>query len=456
MSAPLRSTAVVIALWIVPFATGATQEWISHVKTRPLDFEGREILLEGEVVEVRAVSPRSARGLYRLVDASDPSGVLVRTDDLPMTGGPFQVRARIAREFLYEGQLLLDEESRSAAGLPLRWLALAVLGTGVVGLAATGLWLHRIRREEQHLKLGRPMWLIPVEEGPHQVLQRPGTGPVFDYKLHYIEEERSVEFERRRHRLRIVLVACTIVTVVGVGGSIALRVADASRPSFVLLVPEVTSADQPRTAEIAVDQPTAAREDEAIRVSLPPPPTPPRAAPTPQAETLDVAPMQQPTETARRLPIESVVARPLVESVVAPPPPPPVLAAQPLEPARPDPAALLGEMRRTIEAGAERLVQALNGRRVNEVEALILAGGDLQRRDRFLQFVREFQPAATVAGVEDPTLAGGAAEGGFTVSFRWRGDFGVQRQRSARFLGVLRLAGDRWVFEGVRLLEAVP
>src|SRR5512139_821674 len=80
------------------------QQQVARVKSAPQDYRGRPIELQGEVVEVQALSPRSRQGIYRLVDATDPAGVLVRTYDLPRTGGPFRVRVALSPELLLQGQ----------------------------------------------------------------------------------------------------------------------------------------------------------------------------------------------------------------------------------------------------------------------------------------------------------------------------------------------------------------
>ena len=115
----IRAPLLAIALILLVVPAALAQETISKVKLGPQDFRGKQIHLSGEVIEVRALSPRSERGVYRLVDGSDPTGILVRTDELPGSGGPFKVTARLSPELLSEGSLLLDEIDRDGARSPM-------------------------------------------------------------------------------------------------------------------------------------------------------------------------------------------------------------------------------------------------------------------------------------------------------------------------------------------------
>src|SRR5690349_22163323 len=68
--------------------------WIADLKANRAAFAAAEVRLEGDVVELRSTAPGAQRGMYRLVDASDARGVLVRTDGLPSGGGAYRVLAR--------------------------------------------------------------------------------------------------------------------------------------------------------------------------------------------------------------------------------------------------------------------------------------------------------------------------------------------------------------------------
>jgi len=82
--------------------------------------------------------------------------------------------------------------------------------------------------------------------------------------------------------------------------------------------------------------------------------------------------------------------------------------------------------------------------------------GDLGRRERFMKLVKDFEPRATLGTIDAAVLNQTGAEARFAVSFSWRGDFGVDRRKTGRFLGVVRREESGWRFQGARLLEAVP
>jgi len=147
--------------------------------------------------------------------------------------------------------------------------------------------------------------------------------------------------------------------------------------------------------------------------------------------------------------------------VVAVPPPPPITEppvrrdTAPTAPP-PDPAALRRAAAAELDRGIQRFVAALEGRQVATVAAGFSGSGDTRRRDQFLEFLRESAPSATLKGSEPPTVAEASAEASFTVAFRWRAQFGVERKKDARFAATARRSGEGWAFGNIRLLEAFP
>jgi hypothetical protein len=111
-----------------------------------------------------------------------------------------------------------------------------------------------------------------------------------------------------------------------------------------------------------------------------------------------------------------------------------------------------------LTQAAGRLVDAINAKRYADVARLLPEGisGDLKRRERFVKFLRDYSPRATLAGVEGSTLADDQGEGRFTVQFDYRGDFGVSDRKTGRFAGIASRSGADWRFEGARLLNSVP
>ena len=90
-------------------STPPPKSWISDVKAGRATLGNRDVRIEGDVVDYRSTSPAARAGFYRIIDASDPEGVLIRTDRLPRDGGALRVRARIAQQQPERGPLLLEE-----------------------------------------------------------------------------------------------------------------------------------------------------------------------------------------------------------------------------------------------------------------------------------------------------------------------------------------------------------
>jgi hypothetical protein len=122
---------------------------------------------------------------------------------------------------------------------------------------------------------------------------------------------------------------------------------------------------------------------------------------------------------------------------------------------RPDPEAERRAAREVLTPGVSRVVAALAGGRLEEL-AELYTGVNAAWRNRFLAHVRDFRPAASLGQLDPPVLTESGAEAAFTVSFQWRGNFGVERRGQARFAASARRVPGGWEFTGVRLLQAFP
>jgi hypothetical protein len=111
-----------------------------------------------------------------------------------------------------------------------------------------------------------------------------------------------------------------------------------------------------------------------------------------------------------------------------------------------------------VTAAAGRLVDAINGRQLENVLRLLPEGlaGDLKRRERFMSLLKDYSPRATLARIEGTTLAENRGEGRFTLQLEWRADFGVGHRKTGEFVGLVSRSGADWRFDGVRLVNSVP
>src|SRR5438093_1316000 len=141
------------------------QTWIADLKAKRTTLGTAEVRVLGDVVDIRSTSPTAKFGFYRLIDASDPGGLLVRTNKLPRDGGSFRVRARMATQQPPDGSLLLDELERKQTDKG-SLLALMLLICSAVAVVVLAILLGRAAVEERRYRVAPPLWLLP-ESGPY-------------------------------------------------------------------------------------------------------------------------------------------------------------------------------------------------------------------------------------------------------------------------------------------------
>lgn len=467
MRSPLRRPVLLLAiLAALPAAPAAGQQSIADLKLAPQDARGRTLALRGEAVEVRALSPRSLEGFYRLLDGTDPIGVLIRTSNLPTSGGPFTVEARLSPEVLRDGLLLLDETGRRELRAWQWWAALALAGAGLLALGTVVTMFVRAAQDERQRRLAPPLWLIPAEADPEAPAPSGTAPPLARIDLDADDDERDqleALASRTRRIVRWVAPAVLLATAGGAWAAVVWRT-EAGQPAFVLLEPVGAGAfaTAPPAVAPAVDSSPMGPPDAPPALAVVPGPTPmadagrrqPRrdsaasAAATPPPATV-LAPASPPVSTAPASPAPPPAAPTQVPEAA----PPAVERVTPV-PTRPDPATLRRMAEDALEGGIGRFVAAVVGRQ--PVTAATLYANSDSRRTRFLDFLTQYQPEAAKAGAEAPTVGEASAEAVFRVNFRWRGEFGVARRKEARFIATARRDGDTWTFESIRLLENLP
>lgn len=450
--------------------------WIADLKANRASLGKADIQVEGDVVDIRSTSPTAKFGFYRLIDASDPGGLLVRTARLPKDGGAFRLRARLAAEQPPDGSLLLDELERSRTDKPpVAPLALAVLS--VLSLITFGGLLVRAVVEERRYNVSPPLWLLP-EAGPYgKSGAAPGTYvPSLKYSPDLEEADRQQRERLGKQRRNLFQLTLGALVVSGACGAWvrATRPAAAQVPAFVfieanglpiparnsptpggdtaLALGPLSPTDSIRLAMLLAFRESAAghqtasngpvaglRRRDSSRV------IPPVTAPPPQViGAVDTAPV-------------AVLPPTPPPSPPPPPPTPPSPVADSTPPAR-DPEVERSRAADVLSQAANTLVAAINGRKMASLALLLpeALAGDLGRRERLTRLVRDLGPRATLGTVEPVILAEDRAEARFAVSFSWRGDFGVDRRKSGRFLGIMRRETTGWRFQGAQLLDAVP
>jgi hypothetical protein len=463
--------------------SGQTQTWIADVKANRDTLAGRDIRIEGEVVDVRSTSPSARRGFYTLSDASDPTGVLVRTEDIPIEGGSFRLLAKIAPDQLVSGTLVLHEVERDQVGARSVLPVLLAAASGLVFVVLLVMLRLAVRAERQYA-VTAPLWLLP-DAGPYGKPAPTSDGapvqPTLKYEpeLEEADARQQAQLKRRKRSLFQALLGSLVVTGSAAAWVVLSSPAQGQVPAFIFIDSndtesrtsrnQIASADTALTeagATIRLDSPAVRRPPvqarvDTIRREPPPrtviPPEIPRGVIPPEirrpaATTVPVEPEPRPRDTLRT---EVVTPPP------APPPPPPPPAPSPPPPAAVparDPVADRARAQGVIQEAAARLVTAINAKRSEAVALLVpeSLAGNLERREKFLKLIRDFGPRATLQSVEEPTMADESGEARVSFAFSWRGDFGVEKKKSGRFVAFVRRDGETWQFDGARLLDALP
>ncbi len=455
--------------------SGPTHTWIADVKANRVALAGQDIRLEGEVVDVRSTSPTARRGFYRLTDASDPIGVLVRTERIPIDGGLFRLRAKIASDQIVNGTLLLDEAERNRVDARPFLPVIAALASGLIFVILLVL-LRRAVAEERQYAVAPPLWLLP-DAGPYG---KPAAGeaapvqPPLKYQPELEEADRyqRAQLKRRKRSLLQALVGSLAITGSSAAWVIGTRPAQGQVPAFIFIDsndPESrASRSQIASSDTALTAAAATIPLDSIDLALLPRPVDPvrlgptaRALPPPGTRIPGpgISPFRPDSAVTTRDTARTEAAPPATPPPVpspAPPPPPPP-PPEPVVPVR-DPAVDRARAQSLIQDAAARLVAALNARRSADVAMLVpeAMAGDLGRRERFLKLIKDFGPRASIAAVDEATMGDERGEAGIAIAFSWRGDFGVDRKKTGRLVAVVRRDGETWRFEGARLVDAIP
>ena len=462
MWAPLASLAAATIL-VADSTPGSTRSWIADIKANRVALAGLDVRFEGEVVDLRSTSPTARRGFYRLTDASDPGGVLVRTETLPMDGGTFRLIARVAADQMVDGALLVDEVERQRTdGPPL--LPMIAAGMSAIALLVLAALLRKALREEREYLVTPPLWLLP-DAGPYgKALSAPGTGQValkYQPELEEADRIQRLTLKRRKRSLVQALLGSMALTGSSAAWVIDTRPQSGQVPAFIFIDANDPAARAARGRQAQGGPEAIVIPDSALLLALEAPPMPAPTRPArPDTMRGRSASVEHPDSAkpivGRDTPL--VVDPPRAEPTEAPPvtaPPPP--APEIREPVR-DPEVERAHAGQSVSAAAARLVAAINAKRMEDLALLLpeTMAGDLGRRERFFKLVREFSPKATLGAVTEPAVNEDRGEARFSIGFAWRGDFGVDRRKDARFTGTARRQGDAWRFEGATLLDALP
>jgi hypothetical protein len=465
----LAQVAWLLSAGLVLQGSPSPKSWIADLKADQERLHAKEVLIEGDVVDIRSTSTAARAGFYRIIDATDPEGVLIRTDRLPVEGGTLRVRARLAPQQPAEGPLLLDELDQQR--IDRRPIAPLVLAVGSLGtLLLVSILLIRVVSAERRIRLSPPLWLLP-EAGPYGKALGPTNAhpPALQYapELEDADRVRQALLQRRKRRLFRVMLGSIGVAGLSVVWFVTTKPASAQVPKFIFISAIDTPIPLAQPAEnetldstravldslmIALQESTATQERsrraaKAVRDSIS------RAHAQAEEKTPDpspIAPVNPPELTTASSPSPAPAPPP------APPPPVPVPPDKEEHPR--DPEADRMAALQSVTAAAGRLVDAINGKQLEAVARLLpeSMAGDLRWRERFMNFLKDYSPRAVLDKIEGTTLAQSRGEARFSMRIEWRADFGVRQRKSGQFVGLVSRSGTDWRFDGARLLNPLP
>jgi hypothetical protein len=353
-------------------------------------------------------------------------------------------------------------------GASFPWVPVLLLGVPA-GIALVLLWLYvRTARQHRRAMLAPPVWLLPY-------LEQAETGggrspPVPDPDHLALEEERLASAASLARRKRVLLMALGLNFIAAWAGAGvylwgASRMVEFSElPATLGVGPSVDTLAFRGLEGRGEEMPN--RDDAAPAVSPVAAPVDPEALRLRrerqaaflrrrdsllEVQRLDSIRLAEAIAQRVRDSIAQVVLDSLARAVAqAAPPVPPAPPAPPPPPAR-DPDADRARAGAVVARAAEQLVAAVNQRA--GLSGLLAAGS---RRDRFLQFVEEHGPTATLGGVGEPVVSGDGFEAVVTIQFQWRGPFGDTRRRPGRFQVAGQAGGETWRVTGIVPLDNLP
>lgn len=459
----MRSILLACALLPLPgTVTLAAQGWIHDLKSAPDRYLGQEVAVEGVVAGARPGADGKG-GSYFLVDASDPTGMRVRTTRIPEEGGIFTVRGLLRPGERGEGALVLVETDRTRIGSSPLLLAVAT-GSALVTLLLL-LMFFRARRAERQHALGAPLWLLPTSDPA----PTGGSAMRLDPSRDRSDLAIASRLNRRKRLLLVAVGAMTIATSSSAGWVVWAELS--ANTGAVFWQPSGFSVGE---ADIASPAPGPVMTDSAptLLVETPPPAplSPRRPRPTPEERPSTPPRAEGEGQSTRSIPEPAPPPVSPETTVVLTVPRLPPARVLPLPPPPPPPTVVDSAVARTLREerlalAAETGTRALHSRlhsaiaRGDQAELTALwppEQGSRSFRNRFLDFVDDFRPEAALGQLESPAILGDVAQSRGSIAMTWRGDFGVTRTATATFLLALRRSGNSWAVEGVRLTERFP
>lgn len=242
----LKSSALVLALLLTGGCLMQVEHWVADILAAPDRFWNRTVTVSGRVIEVTPDPPGTREGYFRLVDESDPNGIIVRSFSLPSPGESVVVRGAVSQDPTNALRIMIREDRRVQAEVD--WLLWLAIGAGAVALLLLGytLWERTGRRDA----LNEPeSFRYPETPEPNPFAQAPphaqsnGPGPESSPKTRAFDP-KTKEFERFGY-LKVVQGEDAPLEF-PLGSSVVMIGRGGGRPNQVELTDETVSREQAR------------------------------------------------------------------------------------------------------------------------------------------------------------------------------------------------------------------
>lgn len=127
-------------------ATGQEQASVANIKRFPEQYFNRQVRIRGQATEVVVARSGLSQGTYRLLDDTDPTGILVRTGaELPTPGKIYVVTGDVAQ--LADNANAIGLMERKRATDDPRWGLLALIAASGLAAVVLAVLLFRALRE---------------------------------------------------------------------------------------------------------------------------------------------------------------------------------------------------------------------------------------------------------------------------------------------------------------------
>jgi hypothetical protein len=171
----LSLLAFAVLTTVTPSAlSGQSSTLVADVRALPQRFINREVTLVGQATDVTVSRSGLSQGFYKLIDDSDPSGIIIRTNaELPVPGRIYTVQGVVAQ--FPENAAMPGVIERSRTESRPSWLLAVIIGAGASALVLIALLIKSIRTSAT---AAAPVKSVPAATAQREPTQFNAPAPV--------------------------------------------------------------------------------------------------------------------------------------------------------------------------------------------------------------------------------------------------------------------------------------